>query len=772
MTDWAVPEEQDFGLSAAALKAVVEQAPDGIFIADVQGRYTYVNAAGCRMLGYSRDDILNKSITDLLRAGDYERLMQSRGAMLLGEAHKGEWELRRADNTFLPVEVTANILPTGQWQGFVRDVSQLRAQQREQQALLERIDAERRRLQALTDTLPVGVLLVSAEGVVSANEKTEVLLGLRLMPGGHAAQYVNRIFSSDGRPVPPDQLLSARALRGETVVAEDHLIRRPDGSEVPILGSSAPVRGAHGNPAGAVVVFQDMSEHMRLQRTVANNERLLKAVFDLLPVGVWIADQSGCIVSTNPAGERIWCGARYVPVDKYGEYKGWWVDTGRRIEAREWALARALTWGETASGELVRIQCFDGSFKTIINSAAPIRSHDGSIAGAIVVNEDITALYEAQQKQRASEQLFRTVFDLLPVGLWIADKDGRIASVNAAGDQIWRGTRHVPAEQFGEYKAWWADSGAPIAPDEWGVLRAIRQGVTSRRELIRIQCFDGSFKTVLNWAAPIRSETGDITGAVAVNEDVTALHHTQEQLRAAVRDREHILAVVTHDLRNPLSVVSLAAATIEQQIGKIPGAEVVNETVNTLTEVTRQMAGLVSDLLAVAAGTGGGAVLRLAAVHGSALLEKAANAARPMFARAGLALEVKVEGELPILHVEVDRILRVFANLLDNALKFTLSPGQVVIGAQAQSGGVRYCIANTGVPLPPTEMASMFRPFWQAAGGDMRGQGLGLSICRSMVEAHGGTIWAEPAAGQRVRICFFLPTAYTAAVGAHLGTER
>lgn len=753
-----VAAERELELGGAALKAVVEQAPVGIFVADLEGRYTYVNQAGCRMLGWSREELLGRRIADLLAPADRERLARSRQAMLQGTNETGEWALRCADGTFLPVEVTANILPGGHWQGFVRDLSQPKAEQRQRQALLQHIESDRRRLEALAETLPVGVVLVAADGTVTANGRTERLLGVKLQPLGRSTQYADRIFFADGTPVPAQRLLSARGLRGETVVAEDFLIRRPDGSEVPVLGSVAPIMAGDGTPAGAVVVFQDVSEHMRLQRAVRENERLLKAVFDLLPVGVWIADRSGCIVSHNPTGERIWGGARHVPVERFGEYQGWWLDSERPIAADEWALARALTRGETCTGELVRIKCFDGSFKTIINSAAPLRAEDGSIDGAIVVNEDITALHEAQQKQRASEQLFRTVFDLLPLGLWITDKEGRIVSGNTAGRQIWQGSRYVGPEEFEQYKAWWVDTGAPISREEWGVSRAIGQGITSRRELIRIQCFDGSFKTVLNWAAPIRTEAGEITGAVAVNEDVTALHRTQEHLRQAVRDREHLLAVVSHDLRSPLSVVSLTAAIIEQQLAGLPDAEPARASVETLLESVRQMTGLVGDLLAVSAGQGG-TVLRLAPVPASVLLEKAANAARPLFARAGITLTLQVDPGLPAIQADGDRILRVFANLLDNALKFTTAPGEVVVGAQAQSAGVRYCVANTGEPLRLVELESMFRPFWQLKRDDSRGAGLGLSICRSIVEAHGGTIWAEPAAGHCVRICFFLPAA-------------
>ncbi|MET0658465.1 MAG: ATP-binding protein, partial [Steroidobacteraceae bacterium] len=434
-----------------------------------------------------------------------------------------------------------------------------------------------------------------------------------------------------------------------------------------------------------------------------------------------------------------------------------WVDTDKPIAAEEWGMARALTEGETSIGELIRIQCFDGSYKTIIHSAAPLRDESGHITGAIVVNEDITTLHETQEKLRASEQLFRTVFELLPVGLWIADGDGRIMLNNPAGERIWQGARYVGPSQFDEYKAWWLETGKSITPDEWGIARAVRSGETSRGELIRIQCFDGSFRTIMNWAAPICSDTGEITGAIAVNEDVTALHQTQEQLRTAVRDREDILAVVTHDLRSPLTAIILNASAAERTARAIPGGESVQAMAAALLEAARRMSGLVDDLLAFAVAQGGHSMLKRASATASNLLAKAVQAAQPLFAERSLRLELQVLSELPTLNVDADRILRIFANLLDNALKFTTPPGRILLAAETVSAGVRFSVANSGAALPTEDLQAMFQPFWQAAGQDRRGAGLGLAICRSIVEAHGGSIWAEPARGERVRVCFVLP---------------
>ena len=143
----------------------------------------------------------------------------------------------------------------------------------------------------------------------------------------------------------------------------------------------------------------------------------------------------------------------------------------------------------------------------------------------------------------------------------------------------------------------------------------------------------------------------------------------------------------------------------------------------------------------------------------ASLLKRAANAARPLFEGGHIKLEIEAPGALPELRVDSERVLRVFENLVDNALKFTDRQGSVVLRAWAEPDGMRFCVANSGPALTAAEMEIMFKPFWQAGQDDARGAGLGLSICRSIVEAHGGTIWPEPQPGMRVRISFTLPLA-------------
>lgn len=127
---------------------------------------------------------------------------------------------------------------------------------------------------------------------------------------------------------------------------------------------------------------------------------LLERMLDVLPVGVWLIDQTGCIVHGNPEGLRIWAGSRYVSAEQFGEYKGWWRSTGKRIEPEEWAAARAIRKGETSLNEEIEIECFDGTREIILNSAMPLRNEAGEIIGGIIVNVDITDRIRMEERLR------------------------------------------------------------------------------------------------------------------------------------------------------------------------------------------------------------------------------------------------------------------------------------------------------------------------------------------------------------------------------------
>jgi PAS domain S-box-containing protein len=167
------------------------------------------------------------------------------------------------------------------------------------------------------------------------------------------------------------------------------------------------------------------------------DDELLRKVLDLLPLGVWLTDAVGNVVFVNPAALRLWGGEQSLALEQHGEYQGWWADTGARLQTDEWASARALR-GETVIGKVIDIACFDGTRKTILNSAVPILDAQGEIRGAIVVNEDVTPQMVAEEAMRESEQRYRQMFEKnRAVKLLVDPVSGAIVQANPAACEFY-----------------------------------------------------------------------------------------------------------------------------------------------------------------------------------------------------------------------------------------------------------------------------------------------------------------------------------------------
>ena len=171
-----------------------------------------------------------------------------------------------------------------------------------------------------------------------------------------------------------------------------------DEIELRLVTVAAARKMAAGKDEAAVAA---MAERLELSRET------LGRILDALPVGVWIANECGDLILSNPAGREIWGGAQYVSANDLQVYRGWWAETGEPVKSEDWALARVIRTGEASRGEIIDIETFDGKRKTIVNSAAPIRDASGAMAGAIVVNDDITAQVQAERGLQRRERQFK-----------------------------------------------------------------------------------------------------------------------------------------------------------------------------------------------------------------------------------------------------------------------------------------------------------------------------------------------------------------------------
>lgn len=178
---------------------------------------------------------------------------------------------------------------------------------------------------------------------------------------------------------------------------------------------------SQGNPLYLLGTIQDDSDRLCTQCALQDSQERLQNVLDTLPLGVWITDAQGNILQGNPAGQKIWGGARYVGQESYHEYKGWWPDTGEQLSSEEWALSRTLRTGESILNEEIDIEDFKGKRKTILNSTMPLRNQAGVMVGAIFVNQDITEQRVVENALWENQRLIQQIAEATPTILYVYD---------------------------------------------------------------------------------------------------------------------------------------------------------------------------------------------------------------------------------------------------------------------------------------------------------------------------------------------------------------
>lgn len=227
---------------------------------------------------------------------------------------------------------------------------------------------------------------------------------------------------------------------------------------------------------------------------------------------------------------------------------------------------------------------------------------------------------------------------------------------------------------------------------------------------------------------------------------------------AAVRARDDVLRVVSHDLGNSLSAVLVTTTLL---LRSLPEMGEVRPRVASIRQLAEQMQRLRQDLLDVASIEAGRLSVEPDWCEPGELLEATREHFSPVAAERGVCLETRAEEGLPPVVADRERVLQVLANLVGNALKFTPGGGRVGLSAERVPGGVRIAVADTGPGIAPEHLPHVFDRFWKTQGGNRHGAGLGLAICKGIVEAHGGSIGVESVLAGGSTFAFTLPAAET-----------
>lgn len=359
------------------------------------------------------------------------------------------------------------------------------------------------------------------------------------------------------------------------------------------------------------------------------------------------------------------------------------------------------------------------------------------------------ALREARRSVRRLEGILSAIVD----GVFVADESGRVVLANGGAERIFGVPREdllIPLSDYQEKFNLRTPDGEPVAPI---AARALQGEVVLPVERVITLPHGGRDRHLRTSAAPLRGDDGSVEGAVVIYGDITDRKEAELALQQAARLREDILAVVSHDLRNPLGSIRMSA---ELLLRRRPEPRD-RKQLETIQRSAGRMERLITDLLDVASIKAGRIAVEPRECDLCPLIDEAVEAHTPLAQAKGVTLRREVAPPPVLATLDRGRTFQVLSNLLGNAIKFCNPGDTIVVRAGAEVGVAHISVADTGPGIHEADLPRIFEPYWSDRSRSKQGTGLGLFICKGIVDAQGGRIWVESRPGDGATVHFTVP---------------
>jgi PAS domain S-box-containing protein len=588
---------------------------------------------------------------------------------------------------------------------------------------------------------------------------------------GYAPDALRALTIHDLRAPGTEGLTLAQLAEADaTGVRFETVHRRSDGSTFPVEVSSqgATLRGARV----LVSLVRDVTDRRRAEEALRRSEALYRSLFENMTEGFALAEvevdgrgvpQDFRLLAANRAAER---------------------HTGLRLREAVGRTASELAPGAAPdvvaalrrvalSGDPVHLETYvaamDRHYECYLCLSAPRQ--------LAILFRDVTQRARAEEALRASERRaahraaeLQTVLDTVPAAVLIArDRDANEIEGNRYARQLFRLAGHGsnlsrtgPRANPPPYRI--LRGGVDVPPSEMPVQTAAR-GIEVRDCELQVELPDGTRIELHGNASPITE--GDAAGAVAAFVDITARKAVEDALRETDQRRSEFLAVLSHELRNPLAPIVSALQMLDRAP---PGSGAAGRAREVIERQTRHLTRLVDDLLDVTRIARGKIELRRAVVDLREVVRRACDDHRALLEQGGLRFRVATpEAPVPV-EADATRVSQVIGNLLQNAAKFTPAGGTVAVEVALREGAAEIRVTDDGAGIAPALVPRIFEPFVQGDGGMARtrgGLGLGLALVKGLVELHGGSVRARSdGAGRGAELSVTLPLAAPAHAAA------
>jgi PAS domain S-box-containing protein len=722
-----------------------QHARDIVVFVRTDGQIVEANDAAVAAYGYTHDELLAMRVFDLRDPATADLVP----AQMLEADSRGitfETSHRRKDGTTFPVEVSSRGAEVGGERlllSIIRDITERR---RTDEALRES-EAEFRTMFELAGVGAVQVDVATGR-FLRVNRKQCEITGYR------REELLRMTFTELTHPDDRARDLAefGRMLRGE--IGEESIEKRyvrKDGTVAWVHVTATLIRDEHGRPVRTVAVVQDVGERHRAEEALRRSEEMYRDLFENANDVIYALDMDQRFTSLNRRAEETF---GYRREECLGMHAAKLVPPEHHPRMEE-ALRRKLA-GE-ASPTVYEIEAVRKDGRRVpleINSRLILR--DGRPVGVQGIARDITERRQAEQALRESEERLRLALDAGRCGVWDWDIAGQKVTWS---QRIYEFFGLGPGMFGGRLE----DFQALIHPEDAArVSEAIRRAVEEGRpytEEFRVVRPDGEVRWIATSGRVLYDAAGRPVRMLGATIDVTERRAAEEALREADRRKDEFLAMLAHELRNPLAPIRNATEVL-RLIG--PADPNLARARDLIGRQVTHMARLVDDLLDVSRISRGKILLRRQRLDLVPLVRAAVEDHRPLLERGGVRLSVEAPAGPLWVDGDATRLAQVVGNLLHNANKFTNTGGQVLVRLTAGPDATAVlAVRDTGIGMDAGMLTRLFEPFSQADRSLDRsrgGLGLGLALVKGLMELHGGTVRAaSDGPGQGTEIILTLP---------------
>ena len=487
-------------------------------------------------------------------------------------------------------------------------------------------------------------------------------------------------------------------------------------------------------PIALVGISRDITQLKKAEADLKNNQQLLQKILQVLPLGVFISDEKGNLVQTNRAAEKLWGGTRHVPLEQLKEYKGWWRNTGNRIKSEEWAFARAFLKGETSENEIIDIECFDGSRKTILNFAAPVKNDRDEIMSSVAVAMDITEEIKSEEALLESEEKFRLLANNISQLAWMMDKDGWVFWYN----QRWLDYTGMSYEDM---QGWgWQKVHHSEHIDR--VIESKKQAIANGKvweELFPLRNAKGKYRWFLTRAVPVKDEKGTIIRWLGTNTDVTEQRNIEMKLKNDSKLFEDLLYIAAHDLKGPVANIH-GALDLMDTLSTEKKLMFLNRFRDLANQLDSTIQGVTGILRMKNNENSAAAVIQLENILNTVLKEL--NSDIP---------SLTYSFEKPEINYIEIYLYSILKNLISNSIKYCNEniPLKIDIISKNKGDYTLLSVSDNGIGINMEVYGDkLFSPFQRVHSKKAKGTGIGLYLIKDIIEKNDGYIEVESTPGK------------------------